>query len=200
MKKKRQPDQGFTIVELLIALLLSSMVMAGIWRTFHFQQQSYNLQRQKVAMEQNLRAGMQLMEMEIRMAGCDPSGQAGAGIVDDGDTGSESIHFTMDITDDANSGDYDGQTDDINEEVTYALEAETADKNWLVRKIPGSTQKVSEWIEDLTFQYLDSNGDATSNNSSVRSVVITLKARTADTSPTRTEELTTRIRCRNLGI
>ena len=67
---------GFTLIEILVALVLSIIVMAAIYSTFHSQQKSYMVQEQVAAMQQNLRAAMFYMEREIRMAGCDPTRKA----------------------------------------------------------------------------------------------------------------------------
>ena len=68
METKKRTDTGYTLIELLVVLAIVGLVFAAIWATFRFQQQSYSLQRQMVAMEQNLRAAMIMMEKEIRMA------------------------------------------------------------------------------------------------------------------------------------
>jgi len=195
MKTKMMIDQGFTIIELIIVMLISSLVMIGIWNTFHFQQQSYALQRQIVAMEQNLRGGMQLMEMEIRMAGMDPTGFADAGIVNPNP--GNSIIFTMDLDADSDA------TGVSNEDITYTR-YQDGDGIWkLGRRTPSATgtiQPVAEYISALDFQFLDAAGNGTTSEASVRSVQITLTAQTANTNPTRTSQLTTLIHCRNLGI
>ena len=198
MKTKKKNDKGFTILELLIAMFISLIVMTGIWKTFSFQQKSYFLQRQIVAMEQNLRAGMMLMESEIRMAGCDPNGTADAGIVTAGDN---SIRFTMDINNDSDTYFFDGDTQDTNEDITYALNMAADGIQKLVRTSPSTgMQPVAEYINSLVFVYKDANGNDTSNPANARSVEITLQARTARTSPTRTAELKTLINCRNIGL
>jgi type IV pilus assembly protein PilW len=199
MKTKPQTDQGFTIIELLIGLLLSIMVMIGIWNTFHFQQQSYALQRQKVAMEQNLRAGMQLMEQEIRMAGCDPTGLTNAGF----ETAlPDAVRFTMDINNDADTGLYDGDVADSNEDITYTVytDADGIQKLGRISQAGGVTQPVAEHIKEVLFEYLDSNGNATAAVAQIRAVRITLTAQTANTNPTREASLTSIIKCRNMGI
>lgn len=79
--KNRKGDAGFTIIELVIALIIASIVMTAIYSVYAAQQISYLTQEQVTAMHQNLRSAMYHMEREIRMAGCDPTGEAGAGIV-----------------------------------------------------------------------------------------------------------------------
>jgi prepilin-type N-terminal cleavage/methylation domain-containing protein len=69
-------DQGFfkksngvTLIELLIALVISAILVAGIYRTFVHQQRSYATQEQIADMQQNVRVAINRMLREIRMAG-----------------------------------------------------------------------------------------------------------------------------------
>jgi len=61
--------KGVTLIELLIALIISALLIAGIYNTFIGQQKTYIVQEQVVDMQQNLRAGINKMMREIRMAG-----------------------------------------------------------------------------------------------------------------------------------
>jgi prepilin-type N-terminal cleavage/methylation domain-containing protein len=61
--------KGVTLIELLIALIISALLIAGIYKTFIGQQKTYIVQEQVVDMQQNLRAGINKMIREIRMAG-----------------------------------------------------------------------------------------------------------------------------------
>jgi type IV pilus assembly protein PilW len=188
METKKRTDTGFTLIELLVVLAISLLVMTGIYKTFRFQQQSYSLQRQMVAMEQNLRSAMIMMAKEIRMAGCDPFDIAGAGIVT---ANASTIQFTMDLN-------YDSDVNDPNENITYYLNTPADGITRLVRN--ANNMHVAEHIKSLEFVYLDANGAVTSTLSRIRSVQITLEAKTANVKPERTEQLTTLIKCRNLGL
>jgi type IV pilus assembly protein PilW len=72
MKVMQTNDKGFTLVEIMIALALSGIVMAAIYTAFLSQQRSYLAQEQVSEMQQNIRAGVDILTREIRMAGCDP--------------------------------------------------------------------------------------------------------------------------------
>jgi len=65
--------KAFTLIELLLALAISGVVMAGVYSAYYSQQKSYITQEQVAAMQQNLRAAMYIIQREIRMAGCDPT-------------------------------------------------------------------------------------------------------------------------------
>jgi len=229
--------KAFTLIELLVALAISGVVLAGIYSTYYSQQKSYITQEQVAAMQQNLRAAMYIMQREIRMAGCDPTENAGAEIKT-ADT--NSIRFTLDITggesdgkDNDNDGSVDeadekrfsdGFCDDTNEDVTYSLY--TADGiQKLGRKSPSTAvnQPVAENIDALDFVYLDANGATTATLANIRSVQITLVARTGRRDPGYTNNtsyqnqqgttiytapndnfrrklLTAEVKCRNLGL
>ena len=66
---KQKQAQGFTLVELLIAMVISLIVMGAIYGTFKSQQDSFLVQSQVTSMQQNLRAGMYVMSRDIQMAG-----------------------------------------------------------------------------------------------------------------------------------
>jgi prepilin-type N-terminal cleavage/methylation domain-containing protein len=61
--------KGMTLVELLIVLVVGSVLMAAMFGSFINQQKSYAMQDQVIDMQQGLRAGIDRMTREIRMAG-----------------------------------------------------------------------------------------------------------------------------------
>jgi len=60
---------GFTLIELLVAVALGMVILAGLFRTFKVQHDSYVVQDQVSAMQQNLRAAMYLITRDLQMAG-----------------------------------------------------------------------------------------------------------------------------------
>jgi len=84
MKNNRQPcdthmaanEKGMSLVELMIALTLFMIVIAGIYNTFTFQQEAYLQTESKVNMVQEARAAQFFLARDIKMAGYDPSGYA----------------------------------------------------------------------------------------------------------------------------
>jgi len=69
MKTIRGKEAGFTLIELMIVLVISSIVIAAIFATFISQQKSYATQTKVSDMQQNARAALTLMERDLRMAG-----------------------------------------------------------------------------------------------------------------------------------
>ncbi|MBN2372361.1 PilW family protein [bacterium] len=142
---------GFTFIELLIAIFMSSVILIAIFNFYISQNRSYSVQDQVTEIQQNLRAAINMMVKEIRMAGYDPSGNAGAGILAASNDG---IRFTMDL-------DMDGNTNVYNEDITYGIYTENGIKK-LGRMSPfnASMQPLAENVEALGFAYaFDSDGD-----------------------------------------
>ena len=68
----RCSNQGFTMIELMVAMVVSLLAMAAIYSTFLAQHRSYQVQEETAEMQQNIRTAMYYMQREIRMAGNDP--------------------------------------------------------------------------------------------------------------------------------
>jgi type IV pilus assembly protein PilW len=176
--RSMKSNQGFTLVELLVTLVVSGVVMAGIFSTFYSQHTSYLNQEQMVSMQQNLRAAMYMMEREIRMAGHDPNGDSGAGIVT---ANAGSIRIAQDLTNNAGTEIPDGDVGEPGEDITYSLADADSDGDMdLVRTDHNAavTQMIAEDIDALNFVYLNQNGLVTTLPADVRSVQISVLART----------------------
>ncbi len=61
--------RGFTLVEMMVVLAVSSLVMAGMISVFLSQHDSYKVQIKISCLQQNLRTGMKMLMDDIRMAG-----------------------------------------------------------------------------------------------------------------------------------
>lgn len=151
MKRKKRNKgnlgSGFSLVELLVAMAITGVVMVVVFKVYTTQQDSYVLQEQVAEMQQNGRTAKYVMTREIRMAGYDPTGLAGAGFIS---AGGNIIHFTMDITNE------DGSIDP-GDDITYSL---SADKE-LMRNDGTNNQAVVENVEAVGFAYAfdaDDNG------------------------------------------
>jgi len=223
MYGKLRTSCGFSLVEILIALLLAGSVSAAIYKVYISQSKSYVVQERVAEMHQNLRAAMFMMTREIRMAGYDPTGDAPAGI---STADQNTIQFSMDVTEDGAIVPADGES------ITYVRYDSDGDGNAdaLGRNAGGGIQLLAENIDALDFIYLDGGGAVlptpVANPASIRTVQITLVARADFRDPEysnhnvyrnqkpvdpeviyvspgdsyRRKQLTTQIRCRNLGL
>ena len=188
--------RGYTIVELLVAIAISGIFMGSIYSVYTTQQRATLGQEQVSAMQRNLRSAMYFMEKEIRMAGCDPTGRAGARIETAQKTG---IRFTSDITDDPGTGDPDGDVGDAGESIGYYRNAEGD----LFRDLTDDGDdtngtRIAENIDAINFVYLDKDGNNLAddglgnvtdpeNRARIRSVQVTVVARTGKKDPRYTD-------------
>jgi prepilin-type N-terminal cleavage/methylation domain-containing protein len=61
--------KGVTLIELLVVLVISGIIIAGIYRMFIGQTRAYTVQEQVVEVQQNIRGAMELILRDVRMAG-----------------------------------------------------------------------------------------------------------------------------------
>ena len=180
---KKNSRDGYTLLEILVATALTGVVMGGIYTSFYSQDKSYVTQSEVTEMQQNLRGGMSLMLREIRMAGCDPTGSANAGIIR---ANPDLLSFTLDIRGTNADDPPDGDTADPNERITYTLYDSNHDgvNDTLGRRTGGGRNRpAAENMDALNFVYLDENGTPTGVLSEIRTVEVTLLARTARGDP-----------------
>lgn len=144
--------QGFTLVEILVAVALASLVLGAVYLVYDSQQNAFYAQAQVAELQQNLRTAIGLLERDLRLAGCDPTGNAGAGFTA---TGPSSVTFSMDIRGDAEGSDADGDTGDASETVTYALSDGDGDGD---QDLLRNGQILAENVDSFDLVYLDSAG------------------------------------------
>lgn len=208
---------GFTLAEIMIAMVLGILVISGVTDVFISQQKAYNIQDQVSEMQQNARVAMDRITRSIRSAGYDPRKTYKHGITntahwDDSNnslidiTSFNEIHLTTDVDSD---GIVDNNTD---ERIGFRVNNNTLEiyniTDW---------KTLAENIESLSFVYTFSDGgtgdvdnddaDLTNETSDIRSIKISLTARTSKIDPDlksgdgyRRRTLTASVKPRNLGL
>jgi len=147
---------GFTIIELLVALSISSILVAAAYRTFGSQQKVYHVQSEVMEMQQGVRVAMDILARDIRMAGFSSTVPLSNAIainpVEEGiRVGTDSIALQY-------------QYNGLERTITYFVD-DDADEPHLMRRlaeggIEVSTDPLSNNIRDLQLVYgLDSNAD-----------------------------------------
>src|SRR5512136_780107 len=63
--------KGLTLIELLVALVISAIVIAAIYRLFVVQTRAYTVQDQAVEVQQTVRSAMEILLRDLRMTGFD---------------------------------------------------------------------------------------------------------------------------------
>lgn len=151
---KCQWKKGFTLVELLVALVISTVAAAGIYQIYVAFSSSYDLQDQMNEMNQNVRIAIDKMVGEIRMAGYNPT-NAGTVGTDFGiitDSTATSLHIKMDL-----STPPDGDTTDIGEDIVFTRSAQDELMRDDVNAGAGSNKALVDNLNALNFVYLDRN-------------------------------------------
>ena len=198
---KNLNEKGFSLIELMMALTIMLLVMSAIYTTFRSQTRSWVTQQEIANMQQNLRAGMYYLERSIRMAGYDPKHSKKFGFVTNlpapysdrgATTDGDDIAFTVD-----DDGDKVIDTNS-NEQVAYRRNPLTNALEILNIDDSGRWTAVAHNISQVSFTYLNANNVVTTNPSNIRSVQITLTARSSRASVTSTRSITSRVRCRNI--
>ena len=201
-----QKKSGFTLVELLVTLALSSIVLTLMYQVYNSQLKSHQTQQEFVEMQQNLRASLYLMERGIRMAGHGPNG----GVADPAITTAQvdNIAFAMDISGGTTLDPSDGDTADPGEQLNYYLAGD------LIRNASDGngdqTILAQNDIQDIRFVYKDEDGTtldyaalaAADERRKIRSVEIILTAKMGSSPIVKDKdmELRSEIKCRNLGL
>jgi len=69
IEKKRKQEQGVTLIELMIVLVIAAILVGGVYTLFTTQQRSYSVQDQVTGVQQDARAALTMIARDIRMAG-----------------------------------------------------------------------------------------------------------------------------------
>jgi type IV pilus assembly protein PilW len=125
--------KGFTIVELLVSILLTSIIMTAVYSVYRVQTHSAKVQENRLEAQEYARSVLDMMVREIRNAAYNPLGatlgaSCGGGIVA-GTPGiitatSSAISFTYDFQGGVGTPPPpDGDCNDADEEITYQYQA-----------------------------------------------------------------------------
>ena len=173
----KNKENGFTLVELLIAMTIGLIILAALSSTFLMQRKIYDVQEQIVEMVQTARAAMDMMTREIRMAGYDPTGAGFDGITYDADQ----LEIKADMYKTKNTGNPDGDTDDSNEHIIYKYYDKDSSYPYQIKRKTGNGnfQPFAENIQSFTFEYLDNAGSSPTTTADIRQIRITITARTS---------------------
>jgi prepilin-type N-terminal cleavage/methylation domain-containing protein len=69
--QNRRNIKGITLIELLVAMVICAMVVAGIYRVFIAQSKAYTVQDQVLEVQQSVRSAMEILLRDLRVAGYD---------------------------------------------------------------------------------------------------------------------------------
>jgi type IV pilus assembly protein PilW len=175
-------DQGFTLVEFMIAALVMSFVLGSTVMLAMQMQQAYSTHLDDVALEQEARYALDWIARDLRSAGSDAYYQINASqefFIDPngGADPDDSIRFQADINPP------DGVLDDPGENVTIALDP----VNRVITRLDTNaavTETMTDAIfTDLQFTFLDSTRTVTANPQAVAYVRVRVTAQSRAWNP-----------------
>ena len=194
-------DEGFTLIEVVIALALSMVTVGAIYIIYLGQVKSQVVREDKLDMQQHARVAMDLIVRELRMAGYDPRH-----VNQDNNLSNDfdgiSYHPTqLEVRADLNGN---GGPTDSNESIRFSHDPATFT---LRRDTGGGRQPLAEHIESFSIKYFDHHGQPTTDSKHIRQIELNIQARTESPDPQypqnggyRTVTLQSRITPRNLGL
>ena len=136
--------KGITLIEMLIALCLSAVIMAGAYQVFISQAKTYEIQEAVADSQNSVRIGMQLMTDDLRLAGYDKEGD-GSNVV---------ISNPVPVRQASNiRGDFEQDNTTI-KGIQYFLADGKLQRNiYLNGVLTDSPQEVLDGVSGLTFTY-----------------------------------------------
>ena len=147
--------RGFTLVEMVLALAISTIVLAAVYSVFTIANKNFTTQNAAAHVQQNLRSAIRLMARDIRHSGLDPSGSDNFGITY---ASASKIRFTIDSI--GGSGTFNGIVDEANwEEITYEFQGSQVMQT-LYETVTTSTADTAALISNITnlnFAYFDAD-------------------------------------------
>jgi type IV pilus assembly protein PilW len=170
---------GFSLVELLIAMAVGLVILGAMYSVFTIQNKTFGNQEDFVEMQQNVRAGMDMIAREVGMAGYDP-----AGVNSDAGSSNDFSGVTVNASQLQIQADLDGNgaIDMTSQEnIVYAIDGPPNYR--ITRNVGSGDQAFVENVQSFTFGYLDGAGAVTTVPADVRRVKITITGRTAKPDP-----------------
>jgi type II secretory pathway component PulJ len=181
------------MIELMIVIGILAILFTFIYKGFERLNRYYTAENVKASTQQSTRIAVEMMVQDIRQAGLNPLGTAGAGIVAASPT---SFQFTADVN-------FDGDLDDSFENITYDLNG--TDLRQRNINLSPNFEVLLGNVNTLAFTYLDDTGtaiptaDLATRRADIRTVGITLTVnRLAGRDGSISRTYTTQVRCRNL--
>lgn len=179
--KKLTNPSGFTLVEVLVALGIGSIVAWAILDLQVSQTKTAAVQAEVVAMQQALRGSMTLLTRELKKAGYKGDKNAAAGIVNVTTT---SIYYTSDSDINGNSN---GALTEAGEHAAFCFAANTLrfveGNSAIVNPCNNANPVVMADLQNVEFRYLKNDGTLTAIPAEIRMVQVTLLGRTRNADP-----------------
>jgi prepilin-type N-terminal cleavage/methylation domain-containing protein len=196
--------KGFSLIELLVAMVIMSVVSLAIYSVFAVTSRTYTTQGVTADVQQSVRAAMEVMLQDIRTAGLDPtsSGNFGIELAE-----ASKLRFTSDSID-AGTNDFNGVLDDTNSErITYVLQGTQLDQILYETTASVESEPLISDVQNLTFTYFDADGNdlgspvPASQLADIRTINVSITVEEpAGRNGSVSRTLTKQVKCRNMGL
>ncbi len=147
---KANNQSGLTLIELMISMVIAGMLLGIMVLAFTAQSKTYNTQQEVSTLQEDMKAALQVMSRDVRMAGYNPAGISGASVPSVTAATLTTFHATQDL-------DGSGVLSDFPEEdVLYSFITPAAGSTAsLMRTTNGvAAQPVIDNLTHVGFQYL----------------------------------------------
>jgi len=131
------------LIEMLVSLVIASVIIAGAYQVFISQAKNYDIQDQVAEAQNSVRAGMEIMAADLRMAGYDREG------------GGSSVTVTSPVSGSSNSIRVEWERDNNTiKSIEYLLCNQQLRRNvYLNGVLTDSPQVVLDKVSKLNFAY-----------------------------------------------
>jgi type IV pilus assembly protein PilW len=197
-------ERGFTLNELLVALVIMSVVSSAIYGVFSISSRSYTTQGVTADVQQSIRAALEVMLQDIRAAGLDPtaSGNFGIELAE-----AEKLRITSDSIS-SGLNDFNGILDDTNSErITYVLQNTQINQILYETTDSETSAPLIRNVRNLKFNYFDADGNNLGSPvpplqlSDIRTINVSITVEEpAGRNAKIRRTLTNGVKCRNIGL
>ncbi len=200
---KKNGSAGFSLVELMVAMVIAAVSMAAIYGVFVSVQKANTSNEVAAQVLNTLRTSLEIIESDIRLAGLDRFGNADAGFEI---ATANSLRFTADRNMDGtiNTDDQsDGLQESDFERITYSYDAANRRlRQCLSEGTTNAWDTVAENVDNFILSYFDENNQLIvfpiADLRAIRIVEVSLTiTQPAGLAPEVTKTLSKKIQCRN---
>ena len=165
---------GFTLIEMMVAITLGMIVIAGATGTFTAQTRQNAAEEQISQMNQNVRGALDMIIRDLMQAGYKAPGGSVTGVT----YSTSQLLIQADLN--AN-----GSIDTSSTSLEYIVYIFDSANQRITRQLgtAGSAEVLAENITACTFSYKDASNAATTTSSSIRKMTIAITGQTAKVDP-----------------